>query len=101
MSHRNLEFPPEKLFVVDFIVEDESTTDKDLIIYYYQLIEGSIPASTRENILCKSFIQTFEAIINKAKKTEDKKRIFVQYYQVLVADAAYRSLMQKVNYYLY
>ena len=95
-----LEFPKEKLHVVDFLVEDESTTDKDLINYYYQIIESSIPKSTREDSLCKDFMGTFESILLKATKTEDKKRLFIQYYRILAADAAYKSLLKKVSKYL-
>lgn len=98
--YNRLEFPKEKLSIVDFIVEDEATTDTDLVNYYYQVIEGSIPKETREDSLCKEFIMTFEGIIGQAKEVEDKKRIFVQYYRILAADAAYRSLLKKVGKYI-
>ena len=101
MKKSLLEFPTDKLFVVDFLVEDETTTDSDLVNYYYQLIEYSIPRSTLDDSLCKEFILTFSSILSKTSRTEDKKKIFVQYYRILAADAAYRSLLKKVSYYLH
>ena len=97
MRNQILDFPLEKLNIVDFIVEDETTTDKDLVNYYYQVIECTIPQSTREDALCREFIMTFESIVTRTTLSEDKKKIFIQYYKILAADAAYRNLLKRVG----
>lgn len=89
----NTQLPEYVSDTIDFIVEDDSTTDEDLVAYFQQVMERTLPADIRHCEICARAISYFNtSTLNWSSSWYSLKECFARSYKEVILYANVEGL---------
>lgn len=89
----NTQLPESVSDTIDFIVEDECTTDEDLVAYFHQVVEQTLPEDIRQCEICAKAITYFNTnTLNWSSSWYSLKECFARSYKEVILYANVEGL---------
>lgn len=87
----------EQLKVVDFILEDESTVDQDLVTYFHQVVKDGVPEETIKSSTCQISLANFTVSkMEICRSWINKKDYFILCYKELTLYANLEAIRTRM-----
>lgn len=89
----NTQLPEHVSDTIDFIVEDDCTTDEDLVNYFHQVMEKTLPEDIRHCEICSKAITYFNtSTLNWSSSWYSLKECFARSYKEVLLYANVEGL---------